>query len=352
MILTCLTKDFVVQASDRRLVYRARGKIAYKEDDRNKALFYENHSVFAYTGLATLSDQKFAIDWAAEHLAQSANFQDAMGYLCECATQLMGMQPFSTYPNHQKRLAFVGAGFIKYVEGTKATRRPAFFIISNFMDQDGEQQSPPYNRFRAYCSYPLPMNEADPGFALLRSGQPLPGNGENQLKGTLKTYFQRVQGAVSPEMIGWLLTRAIQEAAETNVAVGKNIICTFVPRSYRKGTGVEGGFHIGGMIMNLPAASEEPQQLTPPGRLSDRERFMMPPLVDVPRCLYIPGDSSALPLYKAVHVGPGQIVPELCITDMVVTVPPVRSTGDGGIEIAAGDWSTTLSAKLIDGKWV
>lgn len=352
MILTCLTKDFIVQACDRRLVYRRGGKITYREDDRNKALLYENHTVFAYTGLATLSNQKFAIDWAAECLAQPPNFQDAMGYLCECATRLMGMQPFSNYPNHQKRLGFVGAGFINYVEGAKTTRRPAYFVISNFMDHEGEPQPPPYNTFKAYYNVPLPINGEDPTFALFRAGQPLPGNSEKQLLRTLRTYFHRKQNTVRPEMIGWLLTRAMQEAAATNVAVGRNIICTFVPREYREDIGDNREIHAGGMIINLPATSEESQQLTPPGHLSDRERFMMPPLMDLPRCLYIPGDSSALPLYKAVHVFPRQIIPELCITNMVITVPPVRSTGDGGKEITSGDWSTNFAAKLIDEKWV
>ena len=79
---------------------------------------------------------------------------------------------------------------------------------------------------------------------------------------------------------------------------------------------------------------------------------MMPPLGDLPRCLYIPGDSSSLPLYKAIHVFPQFIVPELCITDIVSTIPPVRSTVVGEMEITAGEWSASLSAKLIEGKWV
>jgi hypothetical protein len=58
--LTCLTRDFIVQASDRRLLYQQGKKIARKEDDCNKALMYENYAVFAYTGLATLSNQKVA----------------------------------------------------------------------------------------------------------------------------------------------------------------------------------------------------------------------------------------------------------------------------------------------------
>jgi len=347
MILTCLTKDFIVQASDRRLVYRWGRQITNKEDDRNKALIYDHHTVFAYTGLATLS-RKFAIDWAAELLAQPTNLRDAMVYLSESATRLLETRPFSDYSDVQRRLGFVGAGFINWVEATKTVRRPAYFIISNFMNHEGEPQPPPYNQFRVFMNYPLPLDE--PTFKFFRAGQLLPGDREKQLNRTLRRYFQKKQNAVRHETIGWLLTRAIQEASATNEAVGKNIICTFVPREYRVDTGDNREMHIGGMILNRPTISEGPQQLTPPGHLSDWERFMMPPLLDLPRCLYIPGDSSSFPEYTAIHVFPGLVVPELCATDMVLTIPPVRSTGDGKMEITAGEWSGSLTAKLITGK--
>ncbi len=47
---------------------------------------------------------------------------------------------------------------------------------------------------------------------------------------------------------------------------------------------------------------------------------------------------------------PGFVMPELCTTDIVITIPPVRSTGVGEMEITAGDWSGSLTAKLINGK--
>ena len=348
MILTCLTKDFIVQASDRRLTSRRGRKIIHKEDDRNKALIYDNHTVFAYTGLATLSNQKFAIDWAAELLATPPTLQDAMVYLCESATRLMETQPFSGYSDDQRRLGFVGAGFINWVEATKTVRRPAYFIISNFMNHEGEPQPPPYNKFRAYFNLPLPYDE--PTFKLFRAGQPLEEDGEKELNRTLRRCFQKRQGRVRPETIGRLLTRAIQETAAINKKVGKNIICTFVPREYREDTRNNREIHVGGMILNRPVTSEGQQRVTPPGHLTDQERFMMPPLLDLPRCLYISGDSSSLPLYKAIHVFPGLVVPELCIPDIVLTIPPVRSTGVGEMEITAGDWSASLAAKLIQGK--
>lgn len=350
MILTCLTKDFIVQASDRRLVYKRGRKVTHKEDDRNKALIYENHTVFAYTGLATLEKQSFAIDWAAERLAQLASLQDAMVYLSECATRLMKTHPFSGYPDNLRRLGFVGAGFINWVEATKTVRRPAYFIISNFMNHEGEEQPPPHNTFRAYVNWPLPVDE--PTFKLFRAGQPFEEDGEKKLNRAIRRCFQKRQDRVRPETIGRLFTCAIQETAEINKKVGKNIICTFVPRAYREDTGDNREMHVGGMILNRPVISEGPQQLTPPGHLSNQERFMMPPLGDLPRCLYIPGDSSSLPQYKAIHVFPGLVVPELYTTDIVVTIPPVRSTGAGEMEIAAGDWSSSLIAKLIQEKWV
>jgi hypothetical protein len=124
-----------------------------------------------------------------------------------------------------------------------------------------------------------------------------------------------------------------------------------VPKEYREDTGNNRQIHAGGLILNRPGISDGHQQVTPPRHLTEQERFMMLPLGDLPRCLYIPGDSSSLPLYKAVHVFHGQVIPELCIDDMVLTIPPVISTGDGEMEITAGDWSTTLSAKLIEEKW-
>lgn len=89
--------------------------------------------MFAYTGLAILSSQRFAIDWAAELLAQSPNLHDAMAHLAERATHLLKTHLFSGYPNNLRRLSFVGAGFINWVKAEQIVRRPAYFIVSNFM---------------------------------------------------------------------------------------------------------------------------------------------------------------------------------------------------------------------------
>lgn len=69
MILTCLTKDFVMQASDRRLTETTVEKVVKFKDQNNKALIYRNHFAFAITGMARLVDTP-TIDWAAQRLSE------------------------------------------------------------------------------------------------------------------------------------------------------------------------------------------------------------------------------------------------------------------------------------------
>src|SRR5437870_13171507 len=107
IILTCLTKGFIVQASDRRFSYPDGSRPS--EDHSNKALIYSNHFVFAFTGKATLKG-KPAIDWAGQQLCERATIGDAVTHLGNQAADLMNHY-YSGYRQMEKRLAFVGAGF-------------------------------------------------------------------------------------------------------------------------------------------------------------------------------------------------------------------------------------------------
>lgn len=206
MILTCLTSEFVVQASDRRLTYRRGRKIIDKEDDRNKALIYKNHSVFAYTGLADLGVNNTPIDWAAKVLSSVANLDVALSLLKERASELMNSHYISLLPVRQRRLAFIGAGFARHEEDGKLVRRPVYLIISNFMNTDGTWLEQPNQKFSIFT---IPLTE-ESNFKLFIAGQPLEKDGEKEIK-TLIKCFQKRQGRVRPETIGRLLTRAIQK---------------------------------------------------------------------------------------------------------------------------------------------
>src|SRR5690349_3656961 len=130
LILTCLTKDYVVQTSDRRIAIIKDNKLQWHDDQSNKVLIYDNRFTFAYTGLAKLPVRKngldahqSAIDWAAEQLAKGKNLVDAVHYLKNQATDLMNTNRIRRFNPQDRRLAFTGSGFDEIETGKKRTRR-------------------------------------------------------------------------------------------------------------------------------------------------------------------------------------------------------------------------------------
>ena len=95
MILTCLTKGFVIQTSDRRISTVVDRKVQWYDDISNKALVYKKQFVFAYTGQAKIPVKKdgqnvlmSTIDWAAEQLKNGRNLDEAVNNLKFRATEL------------------------------------------------------------------------------------------------------------------------------------------------------------------------------------------------------------------------------------------------------------------------
>ncbi len=173
MILTCLTKNFIVQASDRRLTFKEGKQVKVAEDHSNKALIYSTHSVFAYTGLAHV-DYPSAIDWAAQQLSEKENLKDAAIHLGNRAYELMNSDHIRSLcagaPESIKGLAFVGAGFADVVaEDGRRERRPLRIVISNFF-KDGRWLSQPFSEFIMHFHI-MPENR---DFELFVAGQSLP----------------------------------------------------------------------------------------------------------------------------------------------------------------------------------
>ena len=96
------------------------------------------------------------------------------------------------------------------------------------------------------------------------------------------------------EKIGRLLTREVQATAALNKAVGKNIMCTMIPRPY----------------------GDSASKLT--------YRFVIPPPFDTPTFVYISGEGNALPCYGPVLVGPECVLPSMSIDEVNITMPPVE----------------------------
>jgi hypothetical protein len=320
MILTCLAKDFIVQTSDRRLSTVVDKKVRMVEDHSNKALIYSNHFVFAYTGLARLPFAS-AIDWAAQQLSEKGNLKEAVLHLGNRASDLMNSNHFRNLHSrtnaHVKRLAFVGAGFADVVEeGGMMKRRPLYIVISNFRGEDGTWLEYPRNVFRVDFHL-FPENR---DFELFVAGQQLPKERQAKFTDILKRWFKR---KVGPETIGRLLTREIQAIAETNEIVGKNIMCTFVPRAF--GDSVK--YHFGGVLLKSPVISHEQQVLEPVEVISVHHRFALPPPFDTPRFVYIRGDNKAFPYEGPVLVVPGNVM-QMSMDGVNITIPPVIRASD------------------------
>src|SRR6266704_3318238 len=270
MILTCLAKDYIVQASDRRLTEAVGKKVRVVEDHSNKALIYSNHFVVAYTGLARLPFTS-AIDWAAQQLSEKENLEDGVLHLGNRSSDLMNSNlirnRYVRSPAHVKRLAFVGAGFADVIfQDGMSPRRPLRIVISNFRGEDGTWLEQPRNVFRVDFHL-LPENR---DFELFVDGQQLPTDKQAQFTEILKRWFKR---KVGPETMGRLLTREIQATADKNTRVGKNIMCTFVPREYVDSV----RYQFGAVLLKSPVISNEPQVLEPAEVVSVHDRFALPP---------------------------------------------------------------------------
>lgn len=321
LILTCLTKDFVVQASDRRLTATINNKVEVIEDQSNKALIYSNHFAFAYTGLAKLPNIS-AIDWAAQHLSEKENIGDAVLHLGNQASDLMNSDRirnyYSRYPARVKRLAFVGAGFAQCEINGKQHLVPLRMVISNFYRrEDDAWLALPYKFFKVFYNW-LPERQ---NFEIFAAGVRLSQERKDGLHNRIKSCLRHKKG---PGTIGRLLTREIQEVADESDYVGKNILCTLVPRAFSDGLRL----HMGGMLFDPPVISDEPQQLEPVEVISVHDRFAFPPPFDAPRFVYIAGDNKAFPYHRPVYAGPRYIVPSGQIDEMNITVTPVSYAPD------------------------
>jgi hypothetical protein len=333
MILTCLTPDFVIQSSDRRISVVKDNKLQWWDDHRNKALVYKSQFVFAFTGQATIPVKKngqiiwtSTIDWAAEQLSKGKNLEEAVFNLKYRATELMNTNYVRKLPDYKRRVAFVGGGFEEIESGGKQIRRPLRIMIENFIDDDGSILDVPRDEFRVQYN-----RLGNRGAALYVAGQQLQPSIEVEFSKLLRSYAQH---KVNPERIGVLLTEKIQDTAKAmpkhRKTVGENIMCICVPQAYvDKDDDVMKVPITGGIRLEISANSDGSMILKPMENvpLEDRIRFL-PSFdspnspFDSPRFAYIAEDGQASPYHSPVYVRPGKIMPTISSSGFSATFTP------------------------------
>jgi len=218
LVLNCLTRDYLFQVSDRRLM---RGTEVV-EDNANKNVLQGGGIAFSYTGLAEIEGKK-TDEWLLSVLPDS--FQDTAKVIVEKATEAFKrMNP----PSAVKRHAFAGVGWLQRERWSPP--RPTFILISNFHQLDGEELRSASDRFSA-LAWQLPENVIVQVFPV---GQRVPKRQLEDLHETLKRCVKKKKGSTT---VMRLLVMAMREIAENNPAVGKNLLALGLPR---KAAGVPG----------------------------------------------------------------------------------------------------------------
>jgi len=141
LILTAVTRDSIVQVSDRRLT-RSDGTLF--DDNTTKAILFCGRLAIGYTGSAFIENVPTA-EWLARVIAPhqdiEAGFDDAVSKL----------ETFITSQPSPKtwRLAFVATGWGTETRAGRLNPTPFIYTVSNFLGDDGtslQDATPSWNK--------------------------------------------------------------------------------------------------------------------------------------------------------------------------------------------------------------
>jgi hypothetical protein len=210
LIASCITHDFVIQVSDRRLVNAYTGKV--REEEATKAVQFARHAIWGYTGLAALDGVKTDY-WILERLDKSP--RDTLERLAADAAGAVSRGGLS------RRLschAFVGVGWMRPKQGPPI---PTLFVVSNSVADDGNW-TPQAGKVFTQLVFRL---GPDLPFHLHIAGQTIPPPELNQLRRNIR----RAHGH-GPQAVSRLLVDAVQQLARTNPLVGDRLLVGVIPK--------------------------------------------------------------------------------------------------------------------------
>ena len=217
LILSLATHDYAFQVSDRRLV-KPSGELY--DDHSNKAVFYCDRVAFSYTGLGFIESARTDL-WISNMLSDSAvvSASDAIYRLRDKANEVFARMKVSSV---DKRHAFVGVGWTR--TSLDEPFRPMMCRISNFHNDDGTLRSEANEHFEVKV-YILRGSHS---FSLLPVGQAIPADRFEALTQVIRNGIRKKWG---PRHLLDLLVKEIDEVANQNVNVGRNLLASVLPRS-------------------------------------------------------------------------------------------------------------------------
>jgi len=221
LLITCLTPEYLVQVSDRRLT-RLDGTLY--DDESNKAVFYLPGMVFAYTGLAEVNGVR-TDEWLTSILKPGLDLARLTDSIAQEATR-----KFSVVRSPYRHLAIVGAFWARTGE---RQNQAGFCVISNFYGvRPGDGRFGPLptasREFRVFTS----LKPRERPFAVFGAGQSLTKHQINQLNRFGERYVRNTSG--NPQSFGAnglcrYVSHFVRKVADTNTVVGKSLMQAILP---------------------------------------------------------------------------------------------------------------------------
>ncbi len=220
LILSCATRHFVIQVSDRKLTrLLPNGTVEDVDLESNKAVVVCNTTVFGYTGWAELGGENTGT-WVANVLSEAK----CVGALDSCqaiASKATAALSAISCPNELKRQAFVAVGWQTDREWTATT--PIVAFASNALDARGGWLPAAEREFTVQAHVLTRPRR----FVLHDAGCRLSSAFRAKIERTLRVAVKRKAG---PGAITNLLVSAIRSVAETDPQVGKNLMVVCIPK--------------------------------------------------------------------------------------------------------------------------
>jgi hypothetical protein len=228
LVLSMITREWVVQVSDRRLVWFEDGQVVRHDDERNKAVVWCSRLVFGYTGLAQLGMERRTDLWLAARLAEIDGAGAPSGQVDQarllaqladrCTTYFDGPRVRRIEPT-LRRHAFAAVGWARF--SGEMDLSPYIGVVSNFEAGNDPERPTAERRFR---------------LALIRLGRhrdfqisavgsrPSPAEVERLVETVSQTRGD-VNAAVE------LLATKVREVAGRVATVGRGLMINLLPRS-------------------------------------------------------------------------------------------------------------------------
>lgn len=224
ILLSCITQDYALQVTDRRLVFPD-GKLA--DDSSNKALIYKGHLAVCFTGLARFGGEP-TVDWLIQQLREvkGSTFLDACNRVAENATiEVRKVDAPSSLKHH----TFHITGWVRpYPPEADEIIEPLAILITNSWGADLGKLDLPSEEFVVLGG----IQGLEQGFELYNIGQQVPQDRRFNARRIVRRCVQR---SVGPAAIAKLCAAEVAHLAQTNPAVGADVMVVCVTRKAASG---------------------------------------------------------------------------------------------------------------------